>query len=80
MFHYRQVLARLRAGDSERDVARSGSMGRQKVAALRELAQAHEPGEAAQVDFGAGPLLAHPDGRVRRTWAFMMTLAHSRRQ
>jgi hypothetical protein len=32
------------------------------------------------VDFGAGPMLLHPDGRVRRTWAFVMTLAHSRHQ
>jgi hypothetical protein len=30
MFQYRQVLARLRAGDSERDIARSKLMGRQK--------------------------------------------------
>ena len=37
-------------------------------------------GEAAQVDFGAGPLLVHPDGQVRRTWAFVMTLAFSRHQ
>ena len=38
------------------------------------------PGEAAQVDFGAGPFLLHPDGTTRRTWAFVMTLAHSRHQ
>jgi len=38
------------------------------------------PGEAAQVDFGAGPVLTHPDGRARRTWAFVMTLCHSRHQ
>jgi len=38
------------------------------------------PGEAAQVDFGAGPMLLHPDGKPRRTWAFVMTLAHSRHQ
>ena len=38
------------------------------------------PGEVAQVDFGAGPMLRHPDGAVRRTWAFVMTLAHSRHQ
>ena len=38
------------------------------------------PGEAAQVDFGAGPILVHPDGKPRRTWAFVMTLAHSRHQ
>ena len=38
------------------------------------------PGEAAQVDFGAGPVLVHPDGRPRRTWAFVMTLCFSRHQ
>jgi transposase len=38
------------------------------------------PGEAARVDFGAGPVLTHPDGKPRRTWAFVMTLAHSRHQ
>jgi len=38
------------------------------------------PGEAAQVDFGAGPMLVHPDGKPRRTWAFVMTLCHSRHQ
>ncbi|HNE17952.1 MAG TPA: IS21 family transposase [Ottowia sp.] len=38
------------------------------------------PGEVAQVDFGAGPILLHPDGKPRRTWAFVMTLAHSRHQ
>ena len=39
-----------------------------------------KPGEAAQVDFGAGPFLTHPDGQRRRTWAFVMTLCHSRHQ
>lgn len=39
-----------------------------------------DPGDAAQVDFGAGPTLVHPDGQPRRTWAFVMTLAHSRHQ
>jgi transposase len=38
------------------------------------------PGEAAQVDFGAGPMLLHPDGKLRRTWAFVMTLCFSRHQ
>jgi hypothetical protein len=41
MHHYRQVLARLRQGDSDRDVARSRLMGRPKVAAFRALAVAH---------------------------------------
>ena len=170
MFQYRQVLVRLRAGDSERDLARSGVMGRQKLANVRALADergwldvgselpddatlaaafgaqrrasstvssvepwrelvaqwlaagvqgkaihaalrrrhgyegsyssvarlvvalraqepadvtvrlSFEPGDAAQVDFGAGPVLTHPDGKPRRTWAFVMTLAHSRHQ
>lgn len=39
------------------------------------------PGEAAQVDFGAGPHLFDPArGEVRRTWAFVMTLCFSRHQ
>jgi transposase len=170
MFQYRQALVRLRAGDTVREIARSRLMGRDKLAALRALAEAQgwlaadaelpddeslnralgarrraastvssveplrevvqrwfdagvqgraihaalmrehgftgsysavvrmlqhmraaqppevtvrlafAPGEAAQVDFGAGPVLVHPDGRPRRTWAFVMTLAHSRHQ
>ncbi len=170
MHHYRQVLLRLRAGEAEREIARSRLMGREKVARLRALATtqgwleptrelpddaglaavlgqarrarstissvepyraqvtawaeagvqgkaihaalcrdygytgsyssvarllvtvrasrppevtvrlSYPPGEAAQVDFGAGPLLVHPDGQPRRTWAFVMTLCHSRHQ
>ncbi len=39
------------------------------------------PAEAAQVDFGAGPMLVHPAiGSPRRTWAFVMTLCFSRHQ
>lgn len=38
MFQYRQVLVRLRQGDSDRDIARSGLMGRKKLGKLRELA------------------------------------------
>jgi transposase len=41
---------------------------------------AFAPADAAQVDFGAGPVLTHPDGKPRRTWAYVMTLAHSRHQ
>jgi len=37
------------------------------------------PGEAAQVDFGSGPLIFDPEtGKNQRTWFFLMTLAHSR--
>jgi len=39
------------------------------------------PGEAAQVDFGAGPKLFDPvRNEVRRTWCFVMTLCFSRHQ
>jgi transposase len=38
------------------------------------------PAEAAQVDFGAGPMLVNEAGVPRRTWAFVMTLAFSRHQ
>lgn len=172
MFQYRQVLVRLRQGDTEREIARSGLMGRPKVKELREVA-AHEgwlapgtalpedeaiakalgsarrqarstissvepfrervgrwmsqgvsgvaihaalrrehgytgsyssvyrmlaglraglppqatvpltfvPAEAAQVDFGAGPVLVDPvAGMPRRTWCFVMTLCFSRHQ
>jgi hypothetical protein len=37
--------------------------------------------EAAQFDFGAGPMLMDPArGEPRRTWAFVMTLCFSRHQ
>jgi transposase len=171
MFQYRQVLVRLRQGDSERDIARAGLMGRRKAAAFHAVASAQgwlkrdaplpedeaiaaavgqarrarssvssvepfrqlvaewteqglsavvihgvlarnhgytgsyssvyrmvaavgrarppaatvrlsfAPGEAAQVDFGAGPVLLDPDrGVPRRVWAFVMTLCFSRHQ
>ena len=170
MFQYRQVLVRLRAGDTLREIARTGLMGRDKVAEVRTLALSRgwldgaselpddaaiaaalkpsrrasstistvepfreivkrwvdagvqsraihaalkrehgfagsysavvrmartlcaelppevtvrlsfAPAEAAQVDFGAGPVLTHPDGKPRRTWAFVMALCHSRHQ
>ena len=39
------------------------------------------PGDEAQVDFGSAGLLFDPDdGRVRRAWAFVMTLSYSRHQ
>ncbi|TDR38676.1 transposase [Tahibacter aquaticus] len=38
MYEYRQVLVRLRQGDSDRDVARSRLMGRRKVAEVRQQA------------------------------------------
>jgi transposase len=170
MFQFRQALVRLRAGDTVREIARTGLMGRDKLYELAALARergwletsaelpddaaiaqalkprrraastvsaaeplrevvqrwfnagvqgraihaalqrehgftgsysaivrllrgmraarppettvrlSFAPAEAAQVDFGAGPVLPHADGKPRRTWAFVMTLAHSRHQ
>ena len=39
-----------------------------------------EPGEEAQVDYGTGPMVRHPEtGKYRRTRLFAMTLAYSRK-
>jgi hypothetical protein len=40
MHEYRQVLVRMRRGDSDREIARSDLMGRAKSAALRATAAA----------------------------------------
>ena len=38
------------------------------------------PGEEAQVDYGAGPMVRHPEtGKYRRTRMFVLTLGHSRK-
>ena len=171
MFQYRQVLVRLRRGDSEREIARARLMGRHKARQLRAVAlergwleagaalpedaeiaaavgavrrarstiSSVEPhraiverwvaqgvsgvaiyaalkrdhgyagsyssvyrmlaairaalppdatvplvfalAEAAQIDFGAGPVLVDPASSMpRRTWCFVMTLCWSRHQ
>jgi transposase len=172
MFHYRQVLVRMRQGDSDRDIARSNTMGRRKAAQIREVAEERgwlapgvplpddatlaaafarreglpasclsslepwrdqitawhhagiqgttihaaltrnhgytgsyssvhrfvsqliravepavplrlvfRPAEAAQVDFGAGPVLTDArSGETFKTWFFVMTLCWSRHQ
>ena len=41
MFQYRQALVRLRAGDSVREIARGGLMGRDKLYELQALAEQH---------------------------------------
>ncbi|MGH8541733.1 MAG: IS21 family transposase [Stenotrophobium sp.] len=41
MYQYRQVLVRMRQGDSDRDMDRAGLMGRKKLATVRELAARH---------------------------------------
>ena len=38
MYQYRQVITRMRLGESDRAIARSGLMGREKASALREVA------------------------------------------
>jgi hypothetical protein len=48
LFEYRQVLVRIRQGDSDRDIARAGLMGRKKLTALRRTAKelgCRDPGE-----------------------------------
>jgi hypothetical protein len=41
MYQYRQILVRMRRGDSDRDIARSKTMGRKKIALVREIAARH---------------------------------------
>ena len=170
MYQYRQILVRMRMGESNRAIAQSGLMGRKKAQKLRETAVEHgwldkvsalpdntqlaavlnvtvhtpsssvssvlpfankvnqwikdgvqgstihttlvnnhgftgsywavnryiksiiaaqpgkistvmefEPGDATQVDFGAGPLIVDTrTGEMRKTWIFIMTMAWSR--
>ena len=40
MFEYRQILTRMRLGDTDRAIARVGLMGRSKAAQLRRTAEA----------------------------------------
>ncbi len=40
MFEYREVLTRMRLGDTDRAIARVGLMGRRKAGALRRVAEA----------------------------------------
>ena len=40
MFEVRQVLTRMRLGDTDRAIARAGLMGRRKLAQLRHTAEA----------------------------------------
>ena len=170
MYQYRHILFRMRSGDSDRDLARDGLVGRRKAGELRQLAASRgwldpgralpdeaelaatlaagpkhttpslvepfrdkveawvaegidgttihralvrncgftgsysairrfvqslpdqggvkatvlldfAPGEAAQVDFGAGPRLLDADtGKTLSSWFFVMTLCASRHQ
>src|ERR1043165_4892168 len=65
MFQYRQVLVRLRQGDTDRDIARTKVMGRGKVAVLRALAS--ERGWlAAQGELPDDATIAAALGQTRR--------------
>ena len=63
MYQYRQVLVRLRAGDSVREVARSGLMGRDKLGELRAVALQHGWLDAADVPDDAMIVAALGQGR-----------------
>ena len=79
MFQYRQVLVRLRQGDSDRDIARSRLMGRRKVAALRGLAasQGWLSPEAPLPDDAA---LSAAIGQARRARSTISTVEPHRAQ
>jgi hypothetical protein len=40
MYEYRQVIYRMRLGESNRTIAKAGLIGRKKAAELRRIAQA----------------------------------------
>ena len=69
MFQYRQVLVRLRQGDSHRDIARAGLMGRPKVALFHALAESAGwlAPEAALPDDAAIAALMAPARRASST-------------
>ncbi len=53
MDQYRQILVRMRQGDSDRAITRTGLIGRHKAAALRQRALQHDwldPGKALPAD------------------------------
>jgi hypothetical protein len=39
MYEYRQIIYRMRLGESDRSIAKAGLMGRRKAAELRQLAK-----------------------------------------
>jgi transposase len=69
MYQYRQVLARMRQGDSDRDIARSRLMGRKKLARLRAVANERgwlAPDGALPDEAVLATLFARPDGLPRQ--------------
>lgn len=67
MFQYRQILARLRQGDTDREIARSGLIGRRKLVAFRALCQQEgwlEPTAALPEDSQLVAPWARPDAHA----------------
>ena len=70
MYQYRQVLTRMRLGESDRAIARSGLMSREKASALRDVAGREGWLEASSVmpdDATFARVLQHPSSRPRST-------------
>ena len=68
MYQYRQILVRMRQGDSDRDIARSKTMGRKKIAQVREIANERgwlAPDTALPDDAVLASLLAHKEALPR---------------
>jgi hypothetical protein len=62
MFQFRQILVRLRQGDTDREIARSGLMGRRKAAAFRALCQQQgwlEPASVLPEDAALAAAVGH---------------------
>jgi len=65
MYQYRQILVRLRQGDTDRQIARSRLMGRRKFAGVRALAAAQgwlAPETPLPTDAELAAVLAAPAG------------------
>ena len=78
MFEYRQVLTRMRLGDTDRAIARAGLMGRRKAAQLRRTAKAAGWLDVATPLPGDGELAVHL-GSVR-TQPAVVSLAEPHRE
>ena len=66
MHEIRQVLVRMRLGDSDRIIAQTGLLGRKKAAAIRHIAQAHgwlNPAQLLPEDGVLAPVLKPPVSR-----------------
>src|SRR5262245_17351622 len=73
MFQYRQVLVRLRQGDSDRDIARSKLIGWPEVAAFRGLAM-REGWLAADAPIPDDAAISAVLGQARRTRSTISTV------